>query len=488
MTVLPSATQRSIDLTRTMHGRQEPAQQVGATAKTETKRPFPVMKLVVAIVVVALLAVIAVLMRKPAPSPVPPVVVTPPGTTPANPVVATNTPGVVPVVPPIMPVPPPPGGPPKGDWHVPGDFPTIQAALEAAKEPAQKIFVGELQWKEKLIIKSGVHLIGNGSTKSVIMVDGRSGSAIEVRGTKDVVIEGIGFSHAGDEALAAGNSTASVDGSGVSFQECAFTHAMRDGLTISGTSTVKLNKCVFSENSEAGLKATGGAVVTAVECTFEKNNFGVISELSNTTVTVTGCSFSGHAASGIEASDHAQITVRHAKFVSNKENAVYAHDSGTSALLEDCDISKSESGIKAAKGAALTAINCRVKENIIGMAFDSAGNIAVRESTIEGNAEDGIVLFAEAGAGTALINKNTIKANRFGLNIHGPGMVPDVSGNDIGPNAFPDIYLHNKAAGSYSKNTLRSAERFVAEPAGPDDPGAGTYQWATDNIEAPPKP
>ncbi|OYW31322.1 MAG: hypothetical protein B7Z47_01425 [Chthoniobacter sp. 12-60-6] len=333
-----------------------------------------------------------------------------------------------------------------------------------------------------------MHLIGNGSTKSVIMVDGRSGSSIVVRGTKDVVIEGIGFSHAGDEALAAGNSTASVDGSGVSFQECAFTHAMLDGLTISGASTVKLNKCVFSENAEAGLKATGGAVVTAVECTFEKNNFGVISELSNTAVTVTGGSFSGHAASAIEASDHAQITVRGAKFVSNKENAVYAHDSGTSALLEDCDISKSENGIKAAKGAALTAIKCRVKENIIGMAFDSAGNIAVRESMIEGNAEDGIVLFAEAGAGTALINKNTIKGNRFGLNIHGPGMVPDVSGNDLGPNAFPDIYLHNKAAGSYSKNTLRSAERFVAEPAGPDDPGAGTYQWATDNIEAPANP
>ncbi|MDB6007707.1 MAG: hypothetical protein JWR15_4694 [Prosthecobacter sp.] len=458
MTVLPSATQRSIDLTRTMHGRQETAQQPGAPAQTVTKRPFPVM--IVAVVVVALLAGGGVWMWNKHDN----------GNAGGG-----NAGGGNGSLPPK----------PKGDWHVPGDFPTIQAALEAAKEPAQKIFVGELQWKEKLIIKSGVHLIGNGSTKSVIMVDGRSGSAIEVRGAKDVVIEGIGFSHAGDEALAAGNSTALVDGSGVSFQECAFTHAMRDGLTVSGASTVKLNKCVFSENADAGLKATGGAAVTAIECTFEKNNFGVISELSNTAVTVTGGSFSGHAASAIEASDHAQITVRGAKFVSNKENAVYAHDSGTSALLEDCDISKSESGIKAAKGAGLTAVKCRVKENIIGMAFDSAGNIAVRECTIEGNAEDGIVLFAETGAGTALINKNTIKANRFGLNIHGPGMVPDVSGNDLGPNAFPDIYLHNKAAGSYSKNTLRSAERFVAEPAGTDDPGAGTYQWAADNIEAP---
>jgi hypothetical protein len=71
------------------------------------------------------------------------------------------------------------------------------------------------------------------------------------------------------------------------------------------------------------------------------------------------------------------------------------------------------------------------------------------------------------------------------MNSHGAGMIPDVSGNDFGPNAFPDIYLHGKAAGSYSKNTLRSAERFVAETAGPDDPGAGAYQWAADNVEKP---
>ena len=28
-------------------------------------------------------------------------------------------------------------------------------------------------------------------------------------------------------------------------------------------------------------------------------------------------------------------------------------------------------------------------------------------------------------------------------------------------------------------------ERFVAETAGPDDPGAGAYQWAADNVEKP---
>lgn len=469
VTLLPSATQRTLDLTRTRttHGQQQGAAPSTTTTTTEGKRPFPVVPVTIAAVLALALGGVGVWMAgKKTPPPVA--------------VGHEETP------PPIVPLTPDPAMPAAGtDWRVPGHFPSIQAAIDAAKQTGQKIYIGEKQWNEKISIKTPVHLIGAGSGKSVIAVDGRGGSALEVRGAKGVTIEGIGFSHTGDEALAAGNSAVLVEGSEVSFHDCAFSRAMRDGLTASGASKVKLSKCSFMENAEAGAKATAAASLETIDCVFEKNLFGIIAELAGSKAQVTGGSFTGHAASGIEASDHAQVTVRLAKFTTNKESALYAHDTGTSALLDDCDIIKSDSGIKAAKGAALTALKCRVKENIIGMAFDSAGNIELRENTVEGNSEDGIVLFAEAQGGTALIYKNIIKMNRFGLNIHGAGMVPDVNGNDIGPNAFPDIYLHGKAAGSYSKNTLRSAERFVAEPAGTDDPGAGAYKWAADNIEQP---
>ncbi len=457
VTLLPSATQRTIDLTRTRttHGQQQGAAQPAPTTTREGKRPFPVMVMTIGAVVAVALGCLVWMAR---------------GGTGSG---ESDFP------------PPPPPPPVVQDWRVPEGFPTIQAAINAAKEAGQKIYIGEKQWNEKISIKTPVHLIGAGSSKSVIAVDGRGGSALEVRGAKGVTIEGIGFSHTGDEALAAGNSAVLVEGSEVSFHDCAFSRAMRDGLTASGASKVKLSKCSFVENAEAGAKATAAASLEAIDCVFEKNQFGIIAELAGSKAQVTGGSFTGHAASGIEASDHAQVTVRLAKFTNNKESALYAHDSGTSALLDDCEIIKSDSGIKAAKGAALTALKCRVKENIIGMAFDSAGNIELRENTVEGNSEDGIVLFAQTQAGTALIYKNTIKSNRFGLNIHGAGMTPDVTGNDLGPNAFPDIYLHGKAGGSYSKNTLRSAERFVAEPAGTDDPGAGAYKWEADNIEQP---
>lgn len=470
VSLLPSATQRTIDLTRTRttHGQQQAAAQPAAESRTEGKRPFPVMAAAVALA----LGGVGVWLAIPDPDQLAPM---------AN--ASTQTSQIQTTT---VPLKDDPGMPAAGtDWRVPGHFPSIQAAIDAAKQAGQKIYIGEKQWSEKISIKTPVHLIGAGSSKSVIAVDGRGGSALEVRGTKGVTIEGIGFSHTGDEALAAGNSAVLVEGSEASFHDCAFSRAMRDGLTASGASKVKLSKCSFMENTEAGAKATAAASLEAIDCVFEKNQFGIITELAGSKAQVTGGSFTGHAASGIEASDHAQVTVRLTKFTNNKESALYAHDSGTSALLDDCEIIKSDSGIKAAKGAALTAIKCRVKENIIGMAFDSAGNIELRENTVEGNSEDGIVLFAEAQAGTALIYKNIIKMNRFGLNIHGAGMVPDVNGNDIGPNAFPDIYLHGKAAGSYSKNTLRSAERFVPEPAGTDDPGAGPYKWAADNIEQP---
>ena len=476
VTLLPSATQRTIDLSRTTHGSQPGAGQQVAPTK-EVKRPFPVMPVVLTAVAALALAGVGFMFMKP----------TAASSNPGGPALE-NAAATAPATPAIsVPLAQDPAMPAAGaEWRVPGHFPSIQAAIDAAKQDGQKIFIGEKQWNEKLSIKTSVHLIGVGSGKSVIAVDGRSGAALEVRGSKNVSIEGIGFSHIGDDALAGGNSAVVVEeGAGVSFSDCAFSRAMHDGLTVAGGGKVKLSKCSFLENTEAGTKVTAGSSLEASDCVFEKNSFGIIAELAGSKVQATGCSFAGHAASGIEASDQAQVTVRLGKFMNNKENALYAHDSGTSALLDDCDISKSECGIKAVKGAALTALKCRVKENITGMAFDSAGSIELRENIIEGNAEDGIVLFAEAKTGAALIYKNIIKMNRFGLNINGAGMVPDVNGNDLGPNAFPDIYLHGKAAGSYSKNTLRSAERFVAEPAGADDPGAGPYQWASDNIEHP---
>lgn len=478
MTILPSATQRTIDLTRTTHGHSAPSTSSAPPAPAASgKRSFPIFTGAIAAAVVLGLGSWLVIKDKSN------------GGHSVDGSAGETTPplGSKSVEPqPSISIKPDPTLPAPGtDWRVPGHFSSIQAAIDAAKQPGQKIFIGELQSKEKISIKTPVHLIGAGSGKSVIAVDGRGGSALEVRGTKGVVIEGIGFSHTGDDALAAGNSAAFVEGSEVSFNDCAFTRAMRDGLTVSTGSTVKLAKCSFIENAEAGAKATAGSSFEASDCLFDKNQFGVVSELAGSKVQITGGSFTGHAASGIEVGDQGQATVRLAKFANNKESALYVHDNGSSALLDDCDIIKSESGIKAAKGAALSALKCRVRDNIIGMAFDTAGNIELRENIIEGNAEDGIVLFAETKSGSALIHKNTIRTNRFGMNIHGVGMIPDVNGNDLGPNAFPDIYLHGKAAGTYSKNTLRSAERFVAEPAGPDDPGAGAYQWAADNIEQP---
>ena len=174
-------------------------------------------------------------------------------------------------------------------------------------------------------------------------------------------------------------------------------------------------------------------------------------------------------------------------FTTNKEAALIAHDSGTSALLDDCDIvDTGKCGLQAFKGAALTATNCRIKNNLVGLAFDDAGNIELRGNTIEGSKGAGIILSATSKGSTVVLNKNTItKSATFGMDIKGEGMTPDVSDNTLSGNAFPDIYLHGKAGGRYSKNTLLSAEGFLAEVAGTDDPGAGPHEWLTDNVVKP---
>lgn len=496
--LLPSATQRTIDLTQTgTHGAA--ATGTAQTAQGQEKKKGGKGVLIAAVAVPVLLAAGgAVLWSKRTETPQPQPASTPTQTQQSPAVAQTPTATPTAAVPAGATAPKPQEVPaaadpalpaPGTDWRVPGHFATIQAAINAAKQEGQKIYVGERQWNENLTIKTPVRLVGAGSGKSIVAVDGRSGAALEIRAVKGVVIEGLGFSHKGDDALTGGGPTVFVEGGEVTFQDCAFTRAMGDGLTASGSATkVTLTKCSFVENIDAGLKATAAAQVDATGCTFDKNDFGIVAELTGSKVKVKGSTFTGQAKSGIEASDHAQVTVSSSMFNTNKEVGVYAHDSGTSASLDDCDLIKSDYGIKAIKGAALNILKSRVRENIIGMVFESPGNVEVRENLIEGNSEDGIVLFAEVKAGAALIYNNTVKANRIGMNIHGAGMAPDVAGNDLGPNAFPDIYLHGKAAGNYSKNTLRSAERFLAEQAGADDPGAGAYQWAADNVEKPENP
>lgn len=501
VTVLPGAT-RTIDLTRTIGGQQPQTASKPGTSQDggKTDKPAFPWKIVAAAAVVVLGGAGAYLALKPkkddsgsqtagtgstgtTSNTTTTTQNTSSGTTTTQ-AGTTGTSGTTAVTPP--PQPPPSNIPTAKEWRVPGHFPTIQAAIDAAKTPGQIIHLGDQVWNEKISIKNSVQLMGTDPKKCVISVDGRGGAALEVRGIKGVVIKGIGFAHSGDEMLAGGHSAVSVENSEVSFESCTFTRGMKDGMTVSGASKVKTTKCAFLENTDAGIKATAAASIEAVDCTFEKNNFGVVSELADSSVTLTGGSFTGQAASGIVASDQGRVSVKKASFTNNKENAAFAHDSGSSITLDDCDLVKSDYGIKVAKGAGLKATKCRLRENLTGVGLDNPGNVELRESTIEASVEDGLVLFADNKSGSVLIYGNTIKGNnRFGMNIHGAGMIPDVSGNDFGPNAFPDIYLHGKAAGSYSKNTLRSAERFVAETAGPDDPGAGAYQWAADNVEKP---
>ncbi|MCP3162185.1 right-handed parallel beta-helix repeat-containing protein [Myxococcus qinghaiensis] len=82
--------------------------------------------------------------------------------------------------------------------RVPGEYPTIQAAVDAAS-PGDTVHVAPGVYNEHVRLKSGIRLLGSGAPFTVLDAQGASRALVDFSYASDVVIEGFTFRNVGSD-------------------------------------------------------------------------------------------------------------------------------------------------------------------------------------------------------------------------------------------------------------------------------------------------
>ena len=189
--------------------------------------------------------------------------------------------------------------------HVPGDYGTIQSAVDAASS-GDTVNVAAGTYIENIVLKDGVELIGAGEDISIIDGSGTDRVIFCQDCTAGTKLEGFTITN-GDAYRGGGiynlNST-------VEIANCIFESntANYGGGILNDSSSTIITNCTFSGNSSScggGMLNRNSADVTLLNCTFtantSENNGGAMRNTSSSTVTITSCSFVDNIATNTNA-------------------------------------------------------------------------------------------------------------------------------------------------------------------------------------------
>jgi len=348
------------------------------------------------------------------------------------------------------------------EWLVPDNFPKVQDAIDAAGS-GQVIRLGKGTWNERLTLKSGIHLVGSSAEETIISSDARTGAVISCRGAQGITLEGLTISHSGSEPVAGAQPVVSLDGTTIELRRCHIKDGAGDGLLASQSSKVTLNDCEVTGNTSSGVSIQSGSTLTGRGGALSRNDRGLFVALASSSADLTNCRIEENYQHGVDVSDRGSVKLMTATMTGNKQAGVFIEEAGSSVRLEDCDISGSAPGVQVQNGASVTLENCRLSKNTNGLAGSNPGTVEIRNSKIRQNLMHGIALEAAASATTSAIQiaTNVIHSNgQAGIFIGGSPLKPDVTGNDIGPNAH-DLCIQDGAGGRYEKNVLRTKDEPI---------------------------
>ncbi|MDB6069011.1 MAG: putative serine/threonine protein kinase [Verrucomicrobiales bacterium] len=397
---------------------------------------------------------------------------TPPANTPPTSPDPKNPP-TPPTAPPTDPTPNPPSKlppnvPPAGkEWIVPQHFPTIQAAIDAAG-PGQPITVKSGKYQEHLSFKAGVRLTGAGADRTIISADGLTYSTLYAKDTQDLVIDGIGFRHEGNQTSPSGRPVVDLVDSSVTFKNCAIRNGVTDGLNASGSaSEIHLQSTAIENNSRNGLHITLSARAELLKCTVKENNtHGLVVDLGKASVLVNDSHFDTNGGCGIEVGDDGDLHATRVTASGNSSAGYFVHDPGSKARFEDCEASNNENGLHIGKSANAELINCRLLSNQqAGLYSLDAQWVSLTKCTVEGNAVLGLSLLSEAVGRTSSVRleNNNISATGQGVHIEGAGLKAELLKNTIGPNSILDVLFIKGATGTVTGNTFKSTDGLALD-------------------------
>jgi len=273
---------------------------------------------------------------------------------------------------------------------VPGDFPTITAALKTAKEN-DRVFVAKGTYLESLVVPAGVELVGESRSDTIIECPARIGPVIMIgAGDDEARISSLTLRHNGlvndDERFA----TLAIDGGKIEINDVLVTRASGHGIAILNGGVARLNLCKVTDCGWDGIAITGERSRVILEkVSSEKNLHHGVDFWDGASGRVTDSSFLGNGRAGLLAISPSQpVTIEKTKSEKNREVGFLFSD---------------------AVGVSLT--DCDVHENLLGgMVFDGESlGIQLKNNRVTKNGEAGIVF--EKGVGVAHDSGNMVKDN-----------------------------------------------------------------------------
>jgi hypothetical protein len=247
---------------------------------------------------------------------------------------------------------------------VPGDFATVQAAVNAAAD-GDVIEIAPGDWAEAILVTGKqLELVGTGEFASDVAIGGLDATALWIRQGSDVTLRNLELSGSGNRGLRVTDSTALLEGVGISANQ-GNTGA---GASLSGA-TVTIRDSAFvanASNNSGGAIYAGSSVVVIEDTAFVSNSMsrGAIFAIGSQ-VEIDRALFAGNVAvvaTAIEAAAESQVVV---------DNSIVTNQQGGTPF-------------RIVNGAILKASNLTIAENDhsdASISFNS-GTLTMRNSIV----------------------------------------------------------------------------------------------------------
>lgn len=386
-----------------------------------------------------------------------------------------------------------------GDIHVPGDYPTIQEAIDAAV-PGDRVIVAEGTYEENITLKNFVDVLGAGADVTTIRAS--SGNVVSADNVTDRYMKLDGFTIDGRDSVSTG--ICCVDNSNFTISNNTITQNNNYGISLySSSPTISSNTIM---QNDIGVYYSGGSAGTITNNTIMQNDYegifcsaGPSLTISNNTITENGTGVACHNSSptisenaihsnqsGISLSNSSSPVVSKNAIHWNDHEGIWTGDSHPT--ISDNEITRNGyDGIYLYGNSSPPVIsgNEIIRNGFNGILVGwSSSPLIIEYNTITENSSDGIDFSSEVASSTVRWN---IITDNWTDGIH----ISSSSNPDIGTEADPGMNAIYDNSG-YEVNN-ESSDTIMVEMNwwGQAPPGAGQFSGDVDYapwLTVPPPP
>ena len=345
------------------------------------------------------------------------------------------------------------GGPALAETlEVPGQYATIQAAIDAAQS-GDTVHIAKGRYTGPLHFKNGIALEGDGANSVSVSIKAAAGPALIIEKCDSGLVQGIGFRHTNvrnltDKQKSAGNLV-KIDHSDVTIQDCMMQHAARSGIAVTGEGTPTITKCTLYHNNWDGVVVEKkGASPHIIDNTIAKNGNN-----------------------GIGIGNDAAGLCKGNRCTENGRSGIFVHSADKSIVVEDNHCLKnSHNGIELWYDATARVDSNTCNENKLSgiLAIYPGAKPIVKNNFCKQNVYYGIHVSHGAGG---LFEGNTCNENRYdGIDVRYFNSDPTILENTMMGNGYFGLVFRMGASGTARGNRIEG--NYIG--------GIGVYEQGTD--------